>query len=457
MGIAIAIVAVVAFAIVGLLVTARSRATTGRLSRETRKRDDAAGASAVAAGAGPDDEAAGSTASGVEGAGEGRSRADEARKAIESGGSTVPATAASSTPVVYEPIDPDELGVTRRQFFNRSILAGSGLGLGAFGVAALAFLWPSAGAGFGGKIVVGSVADAKSAFDNKIPFYNAAAKTYIVAYPSADLPKAKKIAAYTAPIIAGMEQGYVALYQKCVHLGCRVPWCPSSQWFECPCHGSKYNRVGEKQGGPAPRGLDRFALDALGRQHRRRHRPARHRPAHRHEHDRPEPRRGALCVRVPSCPAVSVRPPPEHPAHEFPHHPDPRQPARHRGPGRVHRLPGLQPAAEPRGEEPGQPHPVLRRRGARGCAPRAGARRVADRARHRGARAARLLHLGAVPCRRGQDQLQGALDRARCGALRQLGHAGVRQHQVAPLRELPRHRRRRWRGRLRGQERGPPL
>ena len=61
-----------------------------------------------------------------------------------------------------------------------------------------------------------------------------------------------------------MEEGYVALYQRCVHLGCRVPWCQSSQWFECPCHGSKYNRVGEKQGGPAPRGLDRFPLEVSG-------------------------------------------------------------------------------------------------------------------------------------------------------------------------------------------------
>jgi cytochrome b6-f complex iron-sulfur subunit len=258
-GIAIAIVAVVALAVVGLLVTARSRATTGRLSRETRKRDQDTGASTVPEAAIPADEAAV-----VEGAGEGRSRADEARKAIESGGSAVPATTAPSTPAVYEPVDLDELGVTRRQFFNRSILAGSGLGLGAFGVAALAFLWPSAGGGFGGKIVVGSEADAKAAFDNKIPYYNAAAKTYIVAYPKADLAKAKKVAAYTPPIIAGMEAGYVALYQKCVHLGCRVPWCPSSQWFECPCHGSKYNRVGEKQGGPAPRGLDRFALTVSG-------------------------------------------------------------------------------------------------------------------------------------------------------------------------------------------------
>ena len=113
----------------------------------------------------------------------------------------------AAPPVVYEPVDLDELGVTRRQFFNRSILAGSGLGLGAFGVAALAFLWPSAGGGFGGKIVVGSEADAKDAFDNKIPFYNAAAKTYIVAYPKDDLPKAKKIPAYTAPIIAGHGEG----------------------------------------------------------------------------------------------------------------------------------------------------------------------------------------------------------------------------------------------------------
>ena len=61
-----------------------------------------------------------------------------------------------------------------------------------------------------------------------------------------------------------MAQGYVALYQKCVHLGCRVPWCQTSQWFECPCHGSKYNRVGEKRGGPAPRGLDRFVLSVSG-------------------------------------------------------------------------------------------------------------------------------------------------------------------------------------------------
>ena len=58
-----------------------------------------------------------------------------------------------------------------------------------------------------------------------------------------------------------MKAGLVALYQKCPHLGCRVPSCLSSQWFECPCHGSQYNQVGEKKGGPAPRGMDRFAME----------------------------------------------------------------------------------------------------------------------------------------------------------------------------------------------------
>ena len=43
-----------------------------------------------------------------------------------------------------------------------------------------------------------------------------------------------------------------------------MPWCQTSQWFECPCHGSKYSRVGEKKGGPAPRGLDHFIVTIAG-------------------------------------------------------------------------------------------------------------------------------------------------------------------------------------------------
>jgi cytochrome b6-f complex iron-sulfur subunit len=255
LAIALGIVAVLVLAVIAVLVLGRQRSTTGRLSRETRKRDE----SAIVTTAEPTGEE-----NVEEESEEARERADEARRAIEAGQpiGTELQPSDAKTPVVYVPVDEEELGVTRRQFFNRSILAGSGIGLGAFGIASLAFLWPSSGAGSASAVNVGSEADAKTAFDSKIPYYNAAAKTYIVAYPKADLPKAQKV--YNALIFAGMQKGYVALYQKCVHLGCRVPWCESSQWFECPCHGSKYNRVGEKQGGPAPRGLDRFPLDVTG-------------------------------------------------------------------------------------------------------------------------------------------------------------------------------------------------
>ena len=53
----------------------------------------------------------------------------------------------------------------------------------------------------------------------------------------------------------------VALSEKCTHLGCRVPYCESSGQFECPCHGSVYNRAGELETGPSPRGLDRYPVE----------------------------------------------------------------------------------------------------------------------------------------------------------------------------------------------------
>jgi cytochrome b6-f complex iron-sulfur subunit len=159
------------------------------------------------------------------------------------------------------PVDLEALGVTRRQFLNRAVLGVTGLSLAGFGGACLAFLWPTLqSGGFGSVINIGPKSAVDATIATKTPFYSPQARSYVNPYPVADAAVATKSGAYADPIIAGMKEGYVALYQKCVHLGCRVPWCLSSQWFECPCHGSQYNRVGEKKGGPAPRGLDRFAL-----------------------------------------------------------------------------------------------------------------------------------------------------------------------------------------------------
>ena len=91
-----------------------------------------------------------------------------------------------------------------------------------------------------------------------------------------------------------MKAGINALYQKCPHLGCRVPNCDSSQWFECPCHGSQYNRVGEKRGGPAPRGMDRFPVTISGGEVTVDTGQIFLGPAHRHQHHRPGGRGSAL-------------------------------------------------------------------------------------------------------------------------------------------------------------------
>jgi cytochrome b6-f complex iron-sulfur subunit len=60
------------------------------------------------------------------------------------------------------------------------------------------------------------------------------------------------------------EDGMLALYWKCVHLGCTVPWNENEGQFHCPCHGSLYNRFGEVTGGPAPRPLDLMKVTVDG-------------------------------------------------------------------------------------------------------------------------------------------------------------------------------------------------
>jgi cytochrome b6-f complex iron-sulfur subunit len=179
------------------------------------------------------------------------------------GESTELVPVAKAAPPARAPLDEEVLAVSRRQFFNRGIVAMFGLGLAGFGTAAIGFLWPTLSGGFGSKIRAGKLDDILATIhDKREPFYVPEGRFYINPYPKETLAKAKKV--YAGAVLTGMEDGVVALYQKCVHLGCRVPWCSASQWFECPCHGSKYNRVGEKTGGPAPRGLDRFGVSVEG-------------------------------------------------------------------------------------------------------------------------------------------------------------------------------------------------
>jgi cytochrome b6-f complex iron-sulfur subunit len=163
----------------------------------------------------------------------------------------------------YLPPDAEAIGVTRRQFFNRSIILVMGLALSGFGAAVIAFLWPQPKGGFGSKIRIGNVSDVLAQIEGAAGFlYLAEGRMWITQYPASALEKAGNV--YPSSMMAGLEAGVIALYQKCPHLGCRVPSCETSQWFECPCHGSQYNQAGEKKGGPAPRGMDHFAMEVAG-------------------------------------------------------------------------------------------------------------------------------------------------------------------------------------------------
>ncbi len=238
----VAIPVLVLLAAILLVGSARRRDTgtaIGSLSRETLKRDR----SATDLGESVPDER----------------DVERSAELVWRGSSSEVATPAATAPVPWTPPDEDALGVSRRQFLNRSVVGVSAFGLSAFGASLIGFLWPSSSGGFGGKIAIGSLPDIQANIAASSGFaYYPEARTWVTSYPASALDKARGV--YSEPELVAMEAGFVALYQKCVHLGCRVPECTTSQWFECPCHGSQYNQVGEKKGGPAPRGLDRFPV-----------------------------------------------------------------------------------------------------------------------------------------------------------------------------------------------------
>lgn len=179
--------------------------------------------------------------------------------ALQRAGRAAPDVAAPPPPPAIPP-DEESLGITRRQVLNRGIVTTMVLAITGFSGSMLAMLWPTLSGGFGARIRAGRADEIIESIEtSRDPYYVGAGRFYLQLYPEDAVPAARNVPAYAA-VVDGYEDGFVALYQKCPHLGCRVPWCTTSQWFECPCHGSQYNRVGEKKGGPAPRGMDRFVV-----------------------------------------------------------------------------------------------------------------------------------------------------------------------------------------------------
>jgi cytochrome b6-f complex iron-sulfur subunit len=153
--------------------------------------------------------------------------------------------------------------MTRRTFMRRVLGWGVGLLSLEFLVGTLAFTWPNVRGGLGGKVVLGSAKDIAAAVPDWVkgqPFSYQKARIFLV-----NVPAAKALVDGTGKTFPDPKDQVVALYRKCPHLGCQIPQlCEISHWFECLCHGSKYNILGEKRAGPAPRGMDRFPITIEG-------------------------------------------------------------------------------------------------------------------------------------------------------------------------------------------------
>ncbi len=151
--------------------------------------------------------------------------------------------------------------LTRRSFMRRMLGAGMGLLSLEFVGGTLAFLWPNITEGLGATFRVGSMADilvAEPRFAQGYPYNFGPARSFLVNVPAARALASGDQVSVPSPSAADM----LALWRRCPHLGCMVPeLCEGAKRFECHCHGSTYNVLGEKlQKGPAERGMDRFAV-----------------------------------------------------------------------------------------------------------------------------------------------------------------------------------------------------
>ena len=155
-------------------------------------------------------------------------------------------------------------GISRRRLLRVSIGGAIALWLTEVAVGSIGFLWPNLKGGFGGTVKIGTLNDIK-ALNSTLPIaqgfpaYVQEARAYIVLYD----PSRQQFIAGEDKTGDGISLNVRALYQRCPHLCCKPNPCLKNFWMECPCHGSRYDRLGIKalgpQYGPAPRSMDRFS------------------------------------------------------------------------------------------------------------------------------------------------------------------------------------------------------
>ncbi len=172
------------------------------------------------------------------------------------------APAARTTRRVEQARQQEARRIARRSFLRVSVFAGLSLFVGSQVASFLGFFNLRKPTGFGGVV---NVAQARIPKPGDEPARISEGKHWLVNLSGAQ----------GDVLGVGGAGGLVALYWKCPHLGCTVPWSPSfdggqvnfpgvTGWFRCPCHGSTYSRAGVRVFGPAPRPMDTMAVSVNG-------------------------------------------------------------------------------------------------------------------------------------------------------------------------------------------------
>ena len=156
-------------------------------------------------------------------------------------------------------------GLTRRQLLRRSLGAGIGVWLTEAAAGSLGFWWPTAAIG-APRVRIGTLDDLIAAntglaVADGFPAYVSDARAFVMTID----PGRGGWQTGTDPTGDGTALNVRALSQRCPHLGCRPNPCVEDFWFHCPCHQSRYDRLGIKPSGttygPADRSMDRFAIE----------------------------------------------------------------------------------------------------------------------------------------------------------------------------------------------------
>jgi cytochrome b6-f complex iron-sulfur subunit len=61
-------------------------------------------------------------------------------------------------------------------------------------------------------------------------------------------------------LIRAPDGGFLAVHNRCPHLGCTVSWEANENRFLCPCHASTFDFYGNFDSPPVPRPLDTFPV-----------------------------------------------------------------------------------------------------------------------------------------------------------------------------------------------------